>query len=175
MSALNEIISALYYIFPAYCANASPVIFGGGKPIDCGRKFIDGKPIFGSHKTYRGFISGLVIGTFVGWVQEIINPMASTYGLPEINLFLGFALSLGALIGDLVGSFIKRRINLKPGEPLPIVDQIDFVLFALLFALAIAPYSLSPTRALLIIILTGPIHLLVNFIAYLLHLKDNPW
>ena len=172
MLILNEIFNALYFIFPAYCANASPVIFGGGKPIDCERKFLDGKPIFGSHKTYRGFISGLLIGTLVGWVQETIAP---SVGLPEGSTFLGFILSFGALIGDLAGSFIKRRLNLKPGAPLPVIDQIDFVLFALLFALIVEPSLFPPLRIFITVVLTGPIHILVNLIAYLLRLKDKPW
>ncbi|MEM3816256.1 MAG: CDP-2,3-bis-(O-geranylgeranyl)-sn-glycerol synthase, partial [Candidatus Bathyarchaeia archaeon] len=136
---MNEIFNALYYIFPAYCANASPVLFGGGKPIDFGRKFIDGKPIFGPHKTYRGFIFGLLVGTLVGYVQEFIAP---TYGLPAGSVLRGFSLSLGALTGDLIGSFIKRRLNLKPGAPLPVIDQLSFVIFALLFSLIIEPSSI---------------------------------
>jgi len=170
MSIATEVFNALYYIFPAYCANAAPVIFGGGRPIDGGRKFFDGKPLFGSHKTYRGFFSGMIIGTVVGWAQEALAP---NVGLPKGNLVLGFILSLGALIGDLIGSFIKRRLNLKPGAPLPISDQIDFVLVALLFALMIEPPSL--TAALTIIALTVPIHLIVNVIAYLLRIKKTPW
>jgi len=168
----DEVFNALYFIFPAYCANASPVIFGGGKPIDCGRSFFDGKPIFGSHKTYRGFTSGLLIGTFVGWVQEAFAP---TVGLPKGSILAGLALSFGALLGDLIGSFVKRRLNLKPGAPLPVIDQIDFVLFALLFALAVKPELFPPLRIVLTVALTGPIHVLVNLIAYLLHLKDKPW
>jgi CDP-2,3-bis-(O-geranylgeranyl)-sn-glycerol synthase len=165
-----EIFNALYYIFPAYCANGAPVIFGGGHPIDGGRTFRDGKPILGSHKTYRGFIFGLIIGTFVGWVQEALAP---TVGLPQGSLMLGFVLSLGALIGDLMGSFVKRRLDLKPGSSLPVSDQIDFVLAALLFGLLVEPPSLA--AALIIIVLTGPMHLLVNVMAYLLRLKDTPW
>ncbi|MBS7653983.1 MAG: CDP-2,3-bis-(O-geranylgeranyl)-sn-glycerol synthase [Candidatus Bathyarchaeia archaeon] len=172
MSIISEIFNALYYIFPAYCANASPVIFGGGKPIDCGKRFLDGKPIFGSHKTYRGLISGLLIGTLVGWMQEFLAPNVN---LPKGSTFLGFALSLGALFGDLMGSFIKRRLNLKPGSPLPIVDQIDFVIAALFFALIADPLSLSIPKAIIIATLTFPIHVLANFIAYMLRLKDNPW
>lgn len=172
MSIASEIFNALYYIFPAYCANASPVIFGGGKPIDCGKKFLDGKPIFGSHKTYRGLISGLLIGTLVGWMQEFLAP---NINLPKGSVFLGFALSVGALLGDLMGSFIKRRLNLKPGSPLPVVDQIDFVIAALIFALIVEPSSLSISKAIIIVALTFPIHVLANFIAYMLHLKDNPW
>ncbi|MEM3716150.1 MAG: CDP-2,3-bis-(O-geranylgeranyl)-sn-glycerol synthase [Candidatus Bathyarchaeia archaeon] len=169
---MNEIFNALYYIFPAYCANASPVLFGGGKPIDFGRKFIDGKPIFGPHKTYRGFIFGLLVGTLVGYVQEFIAP---TYGLPAGSVLRGFSLSLGALTGDLIGSFIKRRLNLKPGAPLPVIDQLSFVIFALLFSLIIEPSSISFMGAALIIVLTAPIHILVNIIAYLLRLKETPW
>ncbi len=167
---LIEIFNALYYIFPAYCANGAPVIFGGGKPIDLGKKFLDGKPIFGSHKTYRGFILGLAVGTLVGWAQEVLAP---NVGLPKGNVLLGFVLSLGAMIGDLFGSFLKRRLALKPGAPLPVSDQIDFVLVALLFGALIEPPTLN--AALIIIILTGPIHLLVNAVAYLLRLKETPW
>jgi len=174
MSTINEaaieVFNALYYIFPAYCANGAPVIFGGGPAIDGGRKLSDGKPVFGSHKTYRGFIFGIAIGTLVGWAQEFLAP---NVGLPKGSLILGFALSLGALLGDLMGSFIKRRLDLKPGASLPISDQIDFVLMALLFSLLVEPPSLID--AFIIIVLTGPIHFLVNVIAYLLRLKKTPW
>ena len=165
-----EIFNALYYIFPAYCANGAPVLFGGGRPIDGGRKFRDGKPLFGPHKTIRGFVSGLLIGTFVGWVQEAYGPSA---GFPPGNVALGFALSLGALLGDLLGSFIKRRMDLKPGAHLPLSDQMDFVLVALLFSLPV--WLPSPTYALIIIVLTAPIHYMVNIMAYLLRLKKTPW
>ena len=170
MNLAMEVFNALYYIFPAYCANAAPVLFGGGSPIDFGRKFIDKKPIFGKNKTIRGFIAGLFIGTLVGWAQETLAP---NIGLEKGSILLGFALSLGALIGDLIGSFIKRRLNLKPGTPFPISDQIDFVLFALLFSLPIKPPTIQ--LALIIIILTLPIHLSANVIAYLLKMKKTPW
>jgi CDP-2,3-bis-(O-geranylgeranyl)-sn-glycerol synthase len=165
-----EIFNALYYIFPAYCANGAPVLFGGGRPIDSGKLSRDGKPIFGSHKTIRGFVFGLLIGTFVGWVQEAYGP---SVGLPQGSIILGFALSLGALIGDLIGSFIKRRMNLKPGAHLPLSDQMDFVLIALLFSLPVQPPTI--TYALIILVLTAPIHYMVNIMAYLLKLKKTPW
>jgi CDP-2,3-bis-(O-geranylgeranyl)-sn-glycerol synthase len=168
--AVMEIFNALYYIFPAYCANAAPVLFGGGRPIDGGKQFLDGKPLFGPHKTIRGFTSGMVIGTLIGWAQEFLAP---NVGLPQGNTFLGFVLSLGALIGDLIGSFIKRRLGIKPGSHLPVSDQIDFVLMALFFGFFVKPSS--PVETLIIILLTGPIHLLVNVIAYLLRLKNTPW
>lgn len=171
MDVIKEILYALYYILPAYCSNASPVLFGGGKPIDLGRKFLDERPIFGPHKTYRGFISGILIGTAVGWAQENIAPLA---GLPQRSTFSGFLLSLGALIGDLFGSFLKRRLNLRPGAMLPILDQLDFVLFALLFA-SLSNNLPSPMGIVIIIALTIPIHFITNLIAYLLHLKDKPW
>jgi CDP-2,3-bis-(O-geranylgeranyl)-sn-glycerol synthase len=165
-----EIFYALYYIFPAYCANGAPVLFGGGKPIDGGKMFRDGKPIFGPHKTIRGFVFGILIGTFVGWVQEVLGP---SVGLPKGSIILGFVLSLGALMGDLLGSFIKRRMNLKSGARLLVSDQLDFMLMALLFSLPVQPPTL--TYAIIIIVLTAPIHLMVNIMAYLLRLKKTPW
>ena len=162
---LELVAESLIFIFPAYSANAVPVVFGGGQPLDLGRTFLDGQRIFGSHKTFRGFFAGLIIGTLVG--------VGESFVFNNYNPLLGFVLSLGALIGDLGGAFSKRRLRLAPGAFLPIVDQIDFILCALLFSLPIAPPTLI--MALTILAITVPIHLLTNLLAYLVRLKRKPW
>ncbi len=172
---INDIIYAFYYILPAYVANAVPVIFGGGYPMDAGKLFWDGKPICGSNKTVRGFFAGLLVGTFAGFV------LSRLYQLDEFpqnflfryNILLGFMLSLGALTGDLLHSFIKRRLDISPGSPFPVADQLDFTLGALLFSILVYP---PPWHiAAIILIVTPPIHLLTNFLAYLIGVKKTPW
>jgi len=172
---INELLYVFYYILPAYIANATPVIFGGGYPLDAGKLFWDGKPVFGTNKTVRGFFSGLLAGTFTGF---ILRELYNLEGFPKEILFqydplLGFLLSLGALTGDLVHSFVKRRLNIAPGSPLPIADQLDFVSGALLFSVMIYPPTLL--TAAIILILTPPIHLLTNLLAYLIGVKKTPW
>lgn len=163
--AIRLITEALKFIFPAYCANAAPVLMGGGLPIDFGKKFPDGKPIFGKNKTFRGFFSGLVVGTLVGFVESIF--------FPEYHVAFGFLISLGALLGDLAGAFMKRRIGIAPGNLLPVVDQIDFIIGAIILSLPLKILYLELTIAVLII--TIPLHILTNFVAYKLGLKSNPW
>ena len=174
-----DVVHALIFIFPAYFANGMPVNFGGGRTIDGGRRFLDGKPIFGSHKTFRGFFAGLVIGTLVGFVEYFLLEASNSFAFPLVitfspSVFLGFALSLGALVGDLMDSFIKRRLNIPPGAPLPVVDQLDFVVGALIFSFAIGELP-SPLVTLIVVIITPPIHLLTNFLAYLLGVKKEWW
>jgi len=166
-SVADLIAQSLYFIFPAYCANAIPVLLGRGLPMDLGRNFIDGKPLFGSHKTFRGFFSGLLIGTFIGIVQSnlpIFQPP---------HVLLGFILSLGALTGDLIHSFVKRRLGLPLGASFPVADQLDFVVGALFFSLFVSPPSLPV--AIVILIVTPPIHLLTNYTAYRLGMKKEPF
>ena len=165
MDIAQLIIEALKFIFPAYCANAIPVIVGGGTPIDFGKNFSDGKPIFGKNKTIRGFFSGLAVGTAVGLVE-------SSFFL-EYPILFGFLLSLGALSGDLAGAFLKRRLGLAPGDLLPIIDQIDFIIGAIVFSFFIFP--LSPELIVAVLIITPPIHILTNFLAYKAGLKSRPW
>jgi len=160
-TTIVDIGYALLFIFPAYCANAAPVIFGGGLPMDFGKVFWDGKPLFGKNKTFRGFLAGLAVGTFVGFVQN---------ALFEYSVLLGFMVSLGALVGDLSESFIKRRLDIPPGSPLPIADQLDFVAGALLFSLPVSPPD-SLITVLVIIVITPPIHILTNFLASRLGVK----
>lgn len=166
MEAAYIAVEALKFIFPAYCANAVPVIAGGGPSLDFGKKFFDGKPIFGKHKTFRGFFSGLMVGTVVGFLESVLFDYPIAFGL---------LLSIGALFGDLTGAFAKRRLGLAPGDLLPVVDQVDFIIGAVLFSLSIRLQTLSWQLIVAVLIVTPPIHLATNFVAYKLGLKSNPW
>ena len=172
MDVVLLIIEALKFIFPAYCANATPVLAGGGTKMDFGKNFTDGKRIFGNNKTWRGFFFGWAVGFMVGIAEGFI------FGFDNYPVLFSALIPLGALLGDLTGAFIKRRLNIVPGGLLPIVDQIDFVVGAVVFALPLALISwqgLSWTVIAVVLLLTPPIHLLTNFIAYKLKLKKHPW
>lgn len=175
---IYEVAYALFFIFPAYVANAVPVISGGGKPIDGGKKLPDGNPIFGSHKTVRGFTTGIVAGTLVGAAQSVMLQFGAlsdfAHLLPfQFSVWLGFAVSFGALIGDLVHSFVKRRISIVEGAPLPVADQLDFVVGAVVFSFFVSPPPLL--TIFIIFVITLPIHLLTNLLAHIAGVKKTPW
>ena len=167
MDIITLVVEALKFIFPAYCANALPVLAGGGTPMDFGKNFTDGRRILGNNKTWRGFFFGWAIGIMVGLVEGFV------FGSVPFGLLFSVLTPLGALCGDLAGAFIKRRLDIAPGGLLPVVDQIDFVVGALLFALPLGIVFLE--LAVTVIIITPPIHLITNFAAYKLKLKSNPW
>lgn len=159
------IIEALIFIFPAYCANAVPVLAGGGLAMDFGRNFSDKKRIFGNNKTFRGFFFGLAVGIAVGLMEWLL--------FDDYPLLFSLLTPLGALLGDLAGAFLKRRLGITPGDLLPIIDQIDFVVGAIILALPLN--ILYWELAVAVILITPPLHLLTNFGAYKLKLKKNPW
>jgi len=161
--SINDWLLALYIICPVYCANGAPVLFGGGMSIDFGRYLSDGERIFGDHKTFRGLASGLIVGFIVGALESLFT---STQLIP-----LAMLASLGALLGDLAGAFLKRRLKIKPGKPLPGVDQLDFVVGAIILVSVMSPPPLA--TVLILICVTPPIHLLTNVGAYLLGLKST--
>lgn len=154
----------IIYIFPAYAANGAPILFGGGKPLDLGHK-INGKRIFGNNKTVRGTVSSLIVGTVIGLIE---------YPFLHYMLPIAILLAIGANFGDLLGSFVKRRLNIRHGASFPVMDQYGFFLFALLFAL---PLSHLPGLygILFLVVLTGAAHVLTNIGAYRLKLKKVPW
>jgi len=176
VSWIYEVAYALFFIFPAYVANAIPVILGGGRAIDGGRKMRDGKPFFGSHKTVRGFVAGILAGTLVGAAQNavLLSGALQDVKFPfQFSILLGFMISFGALIGDLVHSFVKRRIGIAEGAPLPVADQLDFVLGAVLFSLFVSPPPLL--TIFIIFVITVPVHLLTNLLAHVIGVKKTPW
>lgn len=180
---LIAILGAVYFMLPAYVANLSGLAFGGGAPVDGGKECKDGRRLIGNGVTWKGFQNGTIIGTLVGVVLGIIGTFFGdlsvltggiidlpVYGSVIGGLFLGFLMAFGALLGDLVGSFIKRRIGLQSGEPAPIMDQLDFVVGALILSLLVV--RISWKFFLIIAILTIVLHLGSNIVAYLLGIKD---
>jgi len=163
ISALNMSAYVIYFMLPAYLANATALAFGGGKPLDSGRKFTDGHRIFGDGVTWRGTLIGTGIGSLIGSLQGILS------GNIIQGILLGFFLGGGALIGDACGSFVKRRMKIKRGQPTPFLDQLDFVVVALLFAstVVILPFYMIT----LILIISFILHLSANIIAYFLGIK----
>ncbi len=176
---------ALWLGLPAWIANAVPVILGGGRPIDGGRRFRDGRRILGDGKTIRGFVSGVVLGTATGIVQGIVAPwipalldrfIVVTNDMIEVIYIrpdTAFLLSFGALVGDLVGSFIKRRVGLRSGGPAPVLDQLGFIVMALIMAAPVIQPAYQYVSVL--VILTLIVHYLSNVGGYLLGYKRHPW
>ncbi len=163
--SVHDAVFALIVIVPTYCTNGAPVLFGGGRPIDFGKSFSDGERIFGDNKTIRGFASGLAVGAIVGSLEAF-------FVAPDL-LPIALLASLGALVGDLAGAFLKRRLKMKPGSSLPGVDQLDFVVGAVLAVSTISELSLA--TMLILLLVTPPIHFFTNVGAYLLGLKSNYW
>ena len=180
---LIAILGAVYFMLPAYVANLSGLAFGGGAPVDGGKECKDGRRLIGNGVTWKGLQNGTIIGTLVGVVLGIIGTFFGdlsvltggiidlpVYGSVIGGLILGFLMAFGALLGDLVGSFIKRRIGLQSGEPAPIMDQLDFVVGALILSLLVV--RISWKFFLIIAVLSIVLHLCSNIVAYLLGIKD---
>lgn len=163
---LETILQSIWFILPAYVANGAPVVLGGGPPIDLGRKFPDGKRILGDGKTFRGLIAGIIAGTIFGAIQIGI------WGREEGIIFV-LLLSIGALLGDIVGSFLKRRIGLSRGKAAPGLDQLEFLAVALILGSLVKVPSLETIVTLVII--TPAIHLGTNFIGYKMGQKSEPY
>ncbi|WP_295452662.1 CDP-archaeol synthase [uncultured Thiodictyon sp.] len=91
------------------------------RPLDGGRRLRDGHPVFGPSKTWRGLIAALVATPSVAWF----------WGL---GWSLGLAIALGAMAGDLIASFIKRRLGLRSSASVPLLDHLPETLIPALLA-----------------------------------------
>ncbi|MEM1508817.1 MAG: CDP-2,3-bis-(O-geranylgeranyl)-sn-glycerol synthase [Thermofilaceae archaeon] len=165
-SLLRQLLALMV---PCYVANAFPVVMARiiryRHPLDFGRKFIDGRRVLGDGKSIEGFITGVLLGSLAGWSMSLLGIGSLTESI---------ILSLGTMLGDALGSFVKRRFGLERGSPAPFLDQLAFLLTAiLLYRFFIG--SINSIIVAILVIITPPIHLVSNFFAYKLGLKDKPW
>ncbi len=176
-----NLVEAFWIVIPAYAANGlAPLAkFTSRHPVDGGKTWKDGRPIFGAGKTWEGSLIGIVVAVFVSSLMGL-----AFYFLPwdlspipiqvaAMGPVLGFMLGLGAITGDIVKSFFKRRFGFERGKSFPVVDQLDFILGAFLFASLVTPIKIS--WVILLAIVTPLFHLSANYMAYLLGVKKEPW
>jgi CDP-2,3-bis-(O-geranylgeranyl)-sn-glycerol synthase len=175
------VVTAVWAMLPAYVPNNAAVLAGGGRPIDGGRT-MGGRRLLGDGKTWRGTVSGWAVGATLALALNQLAPGASdalAVELPEFPLAAAVALPLGAMGGDIGASFLKRRTGRERGAPFPGVDQLDFVVGALLLTAPVAVDWFTDTFTLpvlaVVLLLTPVLHVATNGLAYVLGLKDEPW
>jgi CDP-2,3-bis-(O-geranylgeranyl)-sn-glycerol synthase len=178
MNLLFELILGFWIIIPAYAANGFAPLARGRRRIDFGKKF-GGRDILGPGKTWEGLALALVVGTLFGalelYLYSTLNPIAleAGFSLQKISLLSVFFVALGAMSGDMIGSLFKRRLGMERGESAPLLDQLDFLLVAFLFASFFVPVSLP--SVIIFMFITPLVHYLSSFIGYKLGLKEVPW
>lgn len=148
-------------------ANKIPVLNAWKTPLDLGKSYKNTR-IFGQNKTFRGLLCGVILASIVAFV------LYQLYSFPysTATFVLGGALmGLGALLGDAVESFFKRRAGVRPGNAWFPFDQLDYILGGLLVSYPV----LMPSAATIvrIIVLYFGLHLLVSYIGFLLGFKEK--
>ena len=181
------ILNGLWLFLPAMLPNSAAVVFGGETKIDFGRSW-RGKRIFGDGKSWRGLFGGGFSGMFLGLILIGISALFGSedywgFGPFYSNIGVLACLSFGAIFGDLLAAFIKRRLGLERGAKAPILDQYDFVIGAFLVTSIFYPSWVYANfiegwhicaLIFLLLIMFG-IHRSVNIIGYKMGLKKEPW
>ena len=128
-------------------------------PIDFNRKFTDDQLIIGDHKP----VAGIMITAFWSVLFSLIYHETFAYFLP-----------FAVFLGDIAGSFLKRRLRIKHGRPLFIVDQINFFAAGYLIVLYLG-IAFPLIDFLQLAVITIFVHIGTNAFAYKIGIKDEPW
>ena len=122
-------------------------------------------------------IFGVIFSIIVAYIQFLL------YGVEFFNvisfidynnwLLFGFLMGSGALTGDLIKSFFKRRLGLKPGAKFIPFDQTDFVIGALVFTMPI--FNLTLKIFITSLLLSFILHIIVNHIAFHMKIRNEKW
>ena len=211
---LINVITVLILYGPAYLANTGAMLFGKWIPdatglpkipIDQGRNWYDGNRILGDGKSWNGLLGGsfvsalLMLTSHALWEgrsfensKPFVDPLELTNESDWFWMFndsltafiLGFLLGLACLIGDSLGSFIKRRRGLKRegdiSSKAPILDTMPFAISIFLFGFILFPGQILTQDVLvmpiiILLIITPIIHRLTNILGYRMGLKDVPY
>nr|HDN00542.1 CDP-archaeol synthase [Deltaproteobacteria bacterium] len=128
-------------------------------PLDLGYRWIDNNYLLGPHKTWRGLIVS-IIGT----------GLASHF--TPFGLILGLKLATFSMSGDLISSFVKRRIGLKSGSRSFLLDQ-GLESFLPLWILKDSLF-ICWTEIILIVSSFILLEITLSPIFYMLHIRRNP-
>lgn len=179
-----QTLQTLWFYLPAMLANMAPIAFHNFnlwpalyKPLDGGKSW-HGKRILGDHKTIRGLLAGVIIGGLAGYGQYVLSGIhalnvisIAPYGNAVAAIMIGLLSGVGALGGDALKSFFKRRLNIAAGKSWALFDQIDFIIGATLTAGWFA--HLTAMHMLIALLIIGLGSYITSIIGVHLHIKES--
>jgi hypothetical protein len=147
-------------------ANGAPVFakkaWGGAlaRPLDGGMRFIDGRPVFGPSKTVRGVL---------------VSVAATTAAAPLVGIdwWLGALIGVTAMAGDLLSSFVKRRLNRPPSSRATGLDHIPESLVPLLACHQALALTVTDIGIVVAVFFAGAV--LLSRLLYRIGLRDEPY
>ncbi len=165
------ILKALYFFLPAYLANMFPSL---AKNLPFLNYPVWEKKL-GKNKTWRGVLIATLTGGLIFWLQKIAYVKGfitwAVIDYSGFSLAFGFLMGFGAIFGDLIESYYKRKVNIPPGKPWMPFDQLDFVFGALILSFLV--YVPKVSIILILLVLSPLLHLLFNRIGYWLKIQKN--
>jgi CDP-2,3-bis-(O-geranylgeranyl)-sn-glycerol synthase len=187
---LLSAIQVLWVLLPAYIANALATLpRGRGPPMDLGRTWArDGRRLLGPSKSWSGFLCGGLAAMPFG----LLEAWLILHAPPNLQLAPAFAasvvaavpvvalLTFGAMAGDALGSFVKRRLGRPSGARTLLLDQLPFVLVPVGVGCLVYPGVFVATFAsvpavLWLLVYTLGLHAAFNWVGYLAGVKKVPW
>ena len=182
-------VQSMWLMLPLFISNPTAVFTGNRKPIDFGRNWKDGRRILGDGKSWGGLIGGTLIGMAAGLAMAFFIRRSDVsvywhFGETQCEILKNvFLISFGALFGDSVASFFKRRMNYKRGDAVPGLDQFDMILgvwilliiFSWSWFLEMFVFNYRWIGLVAVLVLTPALHRIANIIGYKIGVKQVPW
>ena len=177
------ILKVAWYYLPIGIANMMPVVFRRlfnflALPLDFNKTFL-GQPIFGNHKTFRGLLFGTLAGGLIFIIQRHAFEVSdffhniSIFDYSKISIWFGLVMGFGAILGDLIKSFFKRRFLRSPGRSWFPFDQIDYTLGGMILSFMF--YVPESNIFVSVVILGVLLHIAANAIGRLLGFRRGVW
>ena len=117
-----------------FAANSAPVLARNllgqrwQSAIDGGRIMADGQPLLGRSKTWRGLFAAILLTTALAIALDL-------------NWIFGLIFGASSMLGDLLSSYIKRRLGKPTSSQAIILDQLPEALLPLIVGRCLLEYS----------------------------------
>ena len=147
-------------------ANGAPVVVKKllgdvlAYPLDGGKRFLDARPLLGSSKTIRGVATSIV-------ATAGLAPLLGT------TFTTGLLIGAGAMAGDLLSSFVKRRMGHPSSSRALGIDQIPESLLPAVLCKGLL--GLSPVDIALVVALFFVGEIVLSRILFKLHVREQPY
>jgi hypothetical protein len=161
-----DYIVAVKVLLLLTAANGAPILvrklMGSrfNRPVDNYRRLADGQPLFGPSKTWRGLFAAL-----------LATPVVAL--LMSLSPWIGLLTAAFAMTGDLLSSFVKRRMRIPASGMAFGLDQIPESLLPLL---VIGPLlGIGGATVVLLTLLFVALELALSQLLYRLNIRRRPY